>query len=59
MLENVQIKQLDGKPFLVGKHIDDDAHPIQKGRTIWVAVESIVSLMEFENVQDVKRAFEQ
>jgi hypothetical protein len=59
MLENVQPKQLAGTQFLVGKHIDDEAHPIQKGRTIWISVDSVVSVMEFENAQDVKRAFEQ
>ena len=59
LLEGVQVKKVGGKQFLVGKHIDDEAHPIQKGRTIWVAVESVVTVMEFDSAQDVKRAFEQ
>jgi hypothetical protein len=54
-----QLKQLGGKPFPVGKRLDDETHPLQKGRTILISLDSVVSIMEFENVQDVRRAFEQ
>jgi hypothetical protein len=58
MLENVRVRQLAGKQFLVGKHIDTGFRPSDNGRTMWVAVDSITQIVEYEDAQDVKKAIE-
>jgi hypothetical protein len=58
MLDNVRVRQLAGKQFLVGKHIDAGFRPSDNGRTMWVAVDSITQIVEYEDAQDVKKAIE-
>jgi hypothetical protein len=56
MLENVRVRQLAGKQFLVGKNIGDGLRPSENGRTVWLAVDSITQIVEYEDAQDVKKA---
>jgi hypothetical protein len=55
VLEKVQMRKLGGKNFLVGTGAVD---PCAKGRTVWVAMEAVGSIIEFDNVVDAKKAYE-
>jgi len=53
-LEKAQIKQLGGKQFLVGKYLNINPNDSRPGGTLWIAVESIVGIREFDSAEDAK-----
>jgi hypothetical protein len=57
VLEKARLKRLGGRQFLVGTHIGYSP-AYQPGRTVWVAVDSIVSMMELENANDARKTLE-
>jgi hypothetical protein len=56
VLENVQVRKVGGKSFLVGKGVDygRESNPY-KGRTLWIAVDHVVKMMEFASLDDFKK----
>jgi hypothetical protein len=53
-LEKPRLKRLGGRQFLVGKHIGGTP-AYRAGSTVWVAVDSIVSMMELEKANDIRK----
>jgi len=56
VLEDASVKRLGQHSFLVGKGADD-CHPDNwhKGRTVWVAIDDIAQIAEFENIDEYTR----
>ncbi|HLA83777.1 MAG TPA: hypothetical protein VJL29_03205 [Thermoguttaceae bacterium] len=52
VLENVEMRKIGDKRFLVGKGLDS-GHPTNwyKGRTVWVALDDIGMMAEFPDVE--------
>jgi hypothetical protein len=61
VLEQVQVRKLGGRAFLVGKAVDDgrEGGSFYKGRTLWIAVERVTHMVEFANLDELKKAYEQ
>jgi len=58
VLEKAQIQKIGDRSFLVGKGVDLDGGNIGpfKGRTVRVQMEHVVSITEFDNLQDFEKA---
>jgi hypothetical protein len=61
ILEEVRIRKIGERSFLVGKGVDDGRPEtaIYKGRTMWISVEHVVQIAEFDSVDDVKKLVRQ
>jgi hypothetical protein len=55
ILENPEIKQLGRESFVVGKRTGDEEE-VENGRIIWINLRGAVSIEEFKNVKDARRA---
>jgi hypothetical protein len=56
-LQNPEVKRIGDKSFLVGKGIDDPSETVeswQVGRTVWIAVDDVSTIVEFDNAEDLK-----
>jgi hypothetical protein len=57
-LENASIRSLGGRPFLVGKAIDDGTLTVSTfftGAAVWVPVDEIESLAVYDSLAQLKR----
>ena len=56
-LEKVQIRNLGGKPYLVGTGVDD-GQPDNwvAGQTMWFPLEDVAQMVEFSDVEQLKKA---
>jgi hypothetical protein len=57
-LQEVSIRQLGGRPFLVGKAVDDDVLTKRQyfvGSQLWLPVEDIESIAAFDNLGQLRR----
>ncbi|MBY0524471.1 MAG: hypothetical protein K2R98_13780 [Gemmataceae bacterium] len=56
-LENVKMRRLGGREYLVGQYVvlTDDSR--FAGLTIWAAPEDVMQIQEFENVEQVNKAY--
>jgi len=58
VLENVRIQQLGARAFLVGKLADEGRGPDPRaGATFWFAVDDILMLTVYPDVQTARAAF--
>jgi hypothetical protein len=58
VLENVSIRRLGQREFLVGRLADDGKQQDPRiGATFWFPVDEVVMLTEYANVQDARAAF--
>jgi len=57
LLERAQVKQLGGKQFLVGKNVTIDPDEPKIGHTVWLPVDSIQEIREFDSVEEAKKAY--
>jgi len=58
-LEKVQLRQVAAQRFLVGKAVDDGTpRSWNKGATTWVALEDVAQIIEFPNVEAMKKAID-
>jgi len=55
LLEKAQVKQLGGRQFLVGKHLEIDPEDSKAGYTVWLAVDSIQDMREFDSAADARK----
>jgi hypothetical protein len=57
VLEKVKVRTVGGRSFLVGKGVDDgrEGNPYT-GRTVWIAVDHVVQILEFGSVEELKKA---
>ena len=57
-LEHARIRKLGDRSFLVGKGFDD-GHPANwtKGRIAWIPMNRVQMIVEFESVEELKKAF--
>jgi hypothetical protein len=59
VLEKVEVRKVGGRSFLVGKGVDDGREGnYYKGRTVWVAVDRVVYMVQFANVEELKKSYE-
>jgi hypothetical protein len=58
VLEKALIRPLAGQPFLVGKYLDDPSVKGPRGRTTWLALIDVVRIVEFDDVEQLKKAYE-
>jgi hypothetical protein len=58
VLEQARIRPLGGQPFLVGKFLDDPSVKGPRGRTTWLALIDVLRIVEFDNVEQLKKAYE-
>jgi hypothetical protein len=59
VLEKVTVRKVGERSFLVGKGVDDGREGnYYKGRTLWVAVDRVVFLMEFASLDELKKSYE-
>ena len=58
VLEQARIRPLAGQPFLVGKYLDEPTLKGPKGRTTWLALIDVVRIVEFDDVEQLKKAYE-
>jgi hypothetical protein len=57
VLEKVQIRNLGGKSFLVGKGADDgQPDNWHKGHVVWIAVDDVAQMVEFADLEQFKKA---
>jgi hypothetical protein len=56
LLEKAQMQKMGDCSWLVGKGAADDSSA--KGRTVWLRMESIVAIIEYDNLKDAKKALE-
>jgi hypothetical protein len=57
VLEKVTVRELGGKSFLVGTAVDTgDGEAWTKGRVTWFQVDEAGQIVEFDNVDQLKRA---
>jgi hypothetical protein len=57
ILEQVQLRKIGGRSFLVGKGVDGgqpSAHAY-KGQIVWFSVDHIVQIVEFANMDELKK----
>jgi hypothetical protein len=61
VLEQVQVRKVGGRTFLVGKGVDDgrEGAAYYKGRTLWIAVDHITHMVEFASLEELKKSYEQ
>ena len=56
-LEKFELKRVGNQMFVVGQGVDDDSPDNwTKGRTVWVPMDDIAQLVEFPDVQTLKKA---
>jgi hypothetical protein len=57
VVKDVSLRRLGEQSFLVGTGVDT-GHPDnwQEGRTIWVAIDDVCELVEFESIDDYRGA---
>jgi hypothetical protein len=56
-LEKFELKQVGNQMFVVGQGVEDDSPDNwTKGRTVWVPVDDIAQLVEFPDLQTLKKA---
>jgi hypothetical protein len=59
VLEKVQVRKVGERSFLVGKGVDDGREGnYYKGRTVWVAVDRVVFMVQFASVDELKKSYE-
>ena len=59
ILQDGSIRQLGERSFLVGKGVRfGERGDWQAGRTIWVAIDDILQIIEFDSVEQYKEALE-
>jgi hypothetical protein len=57
VLDKVQVKQLGDQWFVVGKVLEDaPGRPWSKGRTMWVPLTNVASMVEFDDAGQLRRA---
>jgi hypothetical protein len=58
VLEQVQVRKVGSNTFLVGKGADDgrEGNPY-KGRTLWISANHIVQMVEFANLEELKKSY--
>ena len=57
VLEKAQVKRLGDQSFLVGKAVDDGQEGNwQKGRTVWLALGDLAAIVEFDDLEQLRRA---
>jgi hypothetical protein len=54
-LQNVTLRKLDGRSFLVGTGADTPDN-WQKGKTVWVAVDDVSEVTTFANLEEMRKA---
>ena len=57
-LQEVSVRQLGGRPFLVGKAVDDDVLTKRQyfvGSQLWLPIEDIESIAAFDNLGQLRR----
>jgi hypothetical protein len=61
VLEQVRIRKIGERSFLVGKGVDDGRpeSASYKGLTLWISVDHIVQIAEFESVDEAKKMMRQ
>lgn len=59
-LEQAQVRKLGEHSFLVGKGIDD-GQPARwtKGQMVWVPLDQVETIVEFESVERMRKAWEE
>jgi hypothetical protein len=57
VLEQVQIRKIAGRSFLVGKGVDGGQHGghLYKGQIVWFSVDHIVQILEFASMDELKK----
>jgi hypothetical protein len=58
VLEGVQVRQIGTKDFLVGKAAAVDNDNVSKGRQMWISLEAVDTVTEYDNLKDAKEAYE-
>jgi hypothetical protein len=58
VLEGVQVRQIGTKDFLVGKVAAVDDDNASKGRQMWISLETVDTVTEYDNLKDAKKAYE-
>src|SRR5438045_1618948 len=54
-LENVELRKLGSREFLVGTTVGaDERYEAIKGKKQWIAVDSILAIYEFKNLEDMQ-----
>ena len=54
-LQNVSVRKLDGRSFLVGTGADTPDN-WQKGKTVWVALDDISEVTTFATLEEMRKA---
>lgn len=57
-LQETQLQTLGGKSFLVGTGVDSGVGEWTAGRRLWVAVDDISEIIEFESPADLQKSLE-
>ena len=52
------MRRLGGGSFLVGRGVDSGAGEWTAGRTIWVAIDDISEIIEFDDADDLRKTLE-
>jgi hypothetical protein len=57
LLKNVTVKQLGSRTFLVGEYAAEigEAYEAWKGVRTWVPVEEIITLLEFDDIEQARK----
>ena len=59
LLEKAQVQKLGGQPCLAGKGAEEgQMMGWAKGRTVWLPMENIVTITEFDDLEGAKKAME-
>jgi hypothetical protein len=58
VLEGVQVRQIGTKDFLVGKVAAVNDDNASKGRQIWISLETVSTVTEYDNLKDAKKAYD-
>jgi hypothetical protein len=58
-MENVRLRQLGNRTFLVGRAVEDGEKSYTAGRTVWIAVDSVTNIVEFPTVKEYLKAAEE
>jgi hypothetical protein len=58
VLEQARIRPLAGQAFLVGKYLDDPSVKGPRGRMTWLALYDVLRIVEFDDVEQLKKAYE-
>lgn len=60
VLVDAEVRSIGSKYFLVGKGADvGDAFKAYAGKVIWLPVEHLLQIVEFDDFDDVKRLYEE